>query len=412
MKRTSYLSLFIMLVLFACSGKNQNQDTNADSIINIDVLQAFDQQKSMKLSDLVKEVEFVQFDASPEAYFMNARSMTIGKKYIMIADDGENRVLLFDRHGKFIRQIGQRGKGPGEYSNPWQAAMDPNEKFIIIADGMVQKIAKFTVEGAFVKEIKSTDVLVNRIIDEVRFINDEQFVLIMRRPSRPVDGFASLPLFDMDLNLVKGILPRANDENLSLFTNPNGVFGIDKKRMTFWEPYLDTMYTITPDGEAIPTHKIGFSKGGPTKEYVTTATYGRSDNLKPKNSLFGIHEFGDYFQFSGRRNGDWFQAFYNQKSGDFFELSNRVSCDTSGTFKSACLENDLFGVEPISMREYHPGLDRVIGWSRPAWVGSHYDLDCIRNKKVKYPKLRDQYLAIAEDIEAAEQMLLVLMKLK
>ncbi len=408
MNRVLLLTSFSMLLLACCNQK----ETSSGDLIHIDVLQAFENQKSLKLSELVKEVEFVQFEAGPDSYFMNARSFSIGERFIMIADDGESRVLLFDRKGKFIRQIGQRGKGPGEYNNPWQATMDPNEQFILIADGIAQKLIKYNVEGEFIKEIRTDEVLVSRIIDEIRFINDQQFILLMRRPARPVDGFASLPLFDLDLNLVRGILLRANDENLCLHMHPNGVLGIDKNRMTFWEPYLDTLYTITPQGEAIPTHKIGFSKGGPSQKYATTPTYGRDSDLEPNHSLFGIHEYGDYMQFVGRSNGDWFQAYYNRKTHEYFNLSHRVTCDTSGIFTSACPENDLFGVEPISMREYHSGIDRVIGWSRPEWIGNSYDLECIRNKKVKFPKLRDQYFKIAEDPEASEQLLLILMKLK
>ncbi len=95
-----------------------------------------------------------------------------------------------------------------------------------------------------------------------------------------------------------------------------------------------------------------------------------------------------------------------------YTLNHVVDCDTSGIFSNVTLENDLFGVEPISLREYHARLDRVIAWARPEWVGSNYDLDCIKSKKVKFPKLRDQYLEIAQDIEAAEPLLLILMKLK
>ena len=76
------------------------------------------------------------------------------------------------------------------------------------------------------------------------------------------------------------------------------------------------------------------------------------------------------------------------------------------------LENDLFGINPISLREYCPKIDRVIGWTRPEWIATSYDLDCIRNKKVKYPELRDRFLEIAEEAVTSGQMMLVLMKLK
>ena len=143
----------------------------------------------------------------------------------------------------------------------------------------IQKIIKYSVSREFIDEISTIDMAVGRLMDEVRFINDDQFVVLMRRPIRPADGYASMLMFDEDLNLVKEILPRANDENLCLSTNPHGVFGLGEKRMTFWEPFLDTLYSITPEGEAIPTHVVGFSKGGPSREYATTPAYNRDPEL-------------------------------------------------------------------------------------------------------------------------------------
>ena len=410
--RRKYASLPFVLLLLCIGACSTNKEAPSEGLIHIDVLQAFKEQKSMNLSDFVKEVEFVQLESSKDAYFMNARSFTVGEKYIMIADDGENRIILFDRNGNFIRHIGRKGKGPGEYNNPWQAAMDPDEEYIFIADGMIQKLIKYSVEGEFISEISTKDLALGRFMDEIRFISDDRFIILLRRPFREVDGFATMLMFDKDLNLVKKILPRANDENLVLHTHPNGDLGFGDSRVTFWEPYLDTLYTITKEGDAIPTHVVGMSKGGPSKEYAKTPTYGRDPNLEPENSIFSITEFGGYLHINGRSNGEWFGALYNHKSGDIFQLTSGTSCDTTGNFKIRGLTNDLYGIDPASLYVYSPKIDRVISWVRPEWIASSYDLDCIRDKKVKFPKLRDQFLEIAEDPEATGQLVLVLMKLK
>ena len=406
--RIIYLLPFLF-ILASCSGDHEN---SSGDLITIDVLEAFREQKAVNLSDFVKEVEFVQLESSKDAYFMNARSFTVGDKYIMIADDGENRIILFDRNGKFIRHIGSKGKGPGEYNNPWQAAMDPDEEFIFIADGVVQKLIKYSVSGEFIDEISTKDLALGRFMDEVRFINDDEFIILLRRPIREVEGYASLLMFNEDLELVKKILPRANDENLVLHTHPNGILGFGDSRITFWEPYLDTLYTITVTGEAIPTHVVGFSKGGPSKEYAKTPTYGRDPGLEPENNLYNIRDLGGYLFIGGTSNDERFTALYNNQNGEFFLLSEVNCCDTSGRFCSTGLENDLYGINPSSLYVYSPKIDRIISWARPEWVATSYDLDCIRDKKVKFPKLCDQFIEIAKEAETSGQMLLILMKLK
>jgi len=129
-----FICLFALAtILFSFQSKKKNLSESPGSLTYIDVLQAFNTEKSFKMSEMVKEVEIVQFETSSDAYFQNASSSTIGKKYILIADNGNNRVILFDRQGKFIRHIGRKGKGPGEFNRVKYVVMDPAEKFIFIA---------------------------------------------------------------------------------------------------------------------------------------------------------------------------------------------------------------------------------------------------------------------------------------
>jgi len=398
----------IVLLFSACSTPKEE---SPDGLIHIDVLEAFKEQKSMKLSEFVKEVEFIQFEASKDSYFLNPKSFTVGKKYIMISD-GSNRVIIFDRNGKFIRHIGRKGKGPGEYNRPQHVAMDPDEEIIVIADGMAQKLIKYSISGDFIKEIRTKDLLQSRIMDDIHFINDNNFIVLMRRPIEEVDGYASMLMFNEDLEIVKKILPRAKDENLVLYTQPNGIIGVGDKDLTFWEPYLDTLYTISKDGDAVPSHVIGFSKGGPSREYAKTPMYRRGSDLEPEYSLYNLTKMGGFFHINGRSNNGWFTALYNIKSGDSFQLSSVGVCDTTGRFGMAGFENDLFGINPITLYGNSPIVDRLTSWTRPDWIATSYDLDCIKKKKVKFPKLRDQYLEIAEKAETSGQMMLILMKLK
>lgn len=142
----SILTLLIITFLISCSG---DKPEPSGGLINIDVLEAFKTQKSLKGSDFIKDVELIPLESSKDAYFRVAYSYTIGEKYIMVADAERAQMVLFDRKGKFIRAIGKKGKGPGEFSEPRQAAMDPSEEFIFIADAGTSKLVKYSIEGDF-----------------------------------------------------------------------------------------------------------------------------------------------------------------------------------------------------------------------------------------------------------------------
>lgn len=224
-----------------------------------------------------------------------------------------------------------------------------------------------------------------------------------------MDGFASLPVFDKNLNLVKNILPWANDENLCINVKPHAVFTANPERMTFWEPFSDTLYTITPAGEAIPTHVVGFSKGGPDRKFVTTNI---NPNLYAENSIISIMDVGHYMHIFGRKDHEWFSALYNHKTKEIFEVSRTTTCYTSSDSNPYSMKNDLYGVGRIWLRHYSAKIDRFISLVDPDGIADYYDLNCIRDKKVKFPKLRDRFLEIVEDPEAPYQKIIVLMKLK
>ena len=405
-KYTSLLIVSLLLFMVACSGEKEKA---SEGLIHIDVLEAFDDQRSMKLSDFVKEVEFIPLESTKESYFRLAYDYTVGKKYIMVADGERAQLVLFDRKGRFIRTIGKAGKGPGEFNQPRKAVMDPKEEFIYIADPHANKLVKYSIEGEFIKEISTIDISPARYISGIVFINETEFVLVNRRPYSPMVGFASLPVFDEDLNLVEDLLPRANDENLIINVHPHSILTVNPDRMTFWEPFLDTLYTITTTGKAIPTHVIGFSKGGPTREFISTNI---NPNTSSENSITSITDDGQYFHIRGKKKRERFTVLYNQKTREIFEVSGASPCDTSGAFSFACLENDIYGVGTLPIGRYSKSIDRFVTWATMEWVAEYYDLDCIRNKKVKYPQLRDRFLEIAEDPKAEYQKIIVLMKLK
>jgi hypothetical protein len=224
-----------------------------------------------------------------------------------------------------------------------------------------------------------------------------------------MEGFASLPVFDRNLNHVKDILSRANDENLRFKVAPNAVLTVHPERMTFWEPYMDTLYTITPEGSARPTHVIGFSKGGPDHEFVTTNI---NPSLSAENSIVSIVEAGQYFHILGENRNGWFAALYNQKTKEIFQVVQKSNCDTSKYARRYGFENDLYGAGRGLLRNYSKKIDRFFSLIDLETFSDYYDLECIRKKEVRFPELRDRFIEWAKDPEAKYQKLIVLMRAK
>jgi NHL repeat len=63
------------------------------------------------------------------------------------------RVMKFDSHGKFIKQWGKPGSGPGEFSNPHALALDSKGR-LFVADRANNRIQIFSQDGKLLDEWK------------------------------------------------------------------------------------------------------------------------------------------------------------------------------------------------------------------------------------------------------------------
>jgi hypothetical protein len=66
-----------------------------------------------------------------------------------IFDQGSLRVLTYDRAGKFVRLIGRRGQGPGEYQNPRDVFIEDGNIYIYCP----RELVVFDRNGTFIKKI-------------------------------------------------------------------------------------------------------------------------------------------------------------------------------------------------------------------------------------------------------------------
>jgi sugar lactone lactonase YvrE len=66
---------------------------------------------------------------------------------------GNNRILKFDKTGKFIKEWGKLGTGPGEFDQPHGLAMDSRGR-LIVGDRNNNRIQIFDQDGKFLQDFR------------------------------------------------------------------------------------------------------------------------------------------------------------------------------------------------------------------------------------------------------------------
>jgi DNA-binding beta-propeller fold protein YncE len=82
----------------------------------------------------------------------NARIDTNGDIYVAEGHGGDNaRIVVFDKSGKYLREFGRKGTGPGEFDQPHGLAFDARGR-LFVADRSNNRIQIVDKSGKFLEE--------------------------------------------------------------------------------------------------------------------------------------------------------------------------------------------------------------------------------------------------------------------
>ncbi len=92
--------------------------------------------------------------AAPDYFYQPNDVLVAPNGDIFVAEGhgaGNNRVIKFDKTGKFIKEWGKLGKGPGEFDQPHALAMDSRGR-LFVGDRNNNRIQIFDQNGTFIEE--------------------------------------------------------------------------------------------------------------------------------------------------------------------------------------------------------------------------------------------------------------------
>lgn len=269
------IGLFILGVAFAIASCNKSE---RQKIEVIDFAKSFDAKKAFTLSDIATEVEYIPLETGPDIVIGRNPVAYATKDYILVFTF--RQILQFNREdGMFIREIGQVGNGPEEYSRATILAPVDEEAETIFALTHSKRIAY-----AFNGEYKGAIVL-NPDVDDVVKLSDNCFAGYL--PNFEGNGSVKVGLYDSLGNVMKtfpnhNIAP--NEEGAINIWNPHGWFYRFNKQTFFAEQFNDTLYSIDSN-QLTPRYLLSLGK--------YSAPYEKQNSMD-----FASRQAGNYFLFN------------------------------------------------------------------------------------------------------------------
>lgn len=133
------LSYVFMFFVISCAS---NDNSNV-----IDLEDAFDNNSTIMLSELVNDIKYIQLETNNKSRVGNIEVKVAGGGLLVNALGGQSGMFLFNQNGEFIRKIGNVGKGPGEYRNIVGYHYENTSGEIIIKTDIHKRLLHFTRDG-------------------------------------------------------------------------------------------------------------------------------------------------------------------------------------------------------------------------------------------------------------------------
>ena len=131
-------------------GRDQRLDTDFEEMFSIGVLDGEDW-------EMLGTVMHVAFDADGNLYIVDGSGgMSFGgsTRVLGLGSDGL-RVLVFDRAGKFLREFGTSGEGPGEFNMPAGFAV-LRDGTTVVSDNGHRAYQLFDADGRFLRMVRGS----------------------------------------------------------------------------------------------------------------------------------------------------------------------------------------------------------------------------------------------------------------
>ena len=141
-----FILLLSLLVLSSCGKSNSN---SSDGVVTIEI--GSPDKKEVKLSSLVDSVSYIPLETKNDLLIGQLAKLVVSDDYIYILDEFSS-VFCFNRQGKFIRKIGNKGVGPGEYTDIDD--IDVYHQHVYLFDGGLHKLFIYNADGSLKQEVK------------------------------------------------------------------------------------------------------------------------------------------------------------------------------------------------------------------------------------------------------------------
>ena len=231
------LWLIIPLLLFGCT---QKKDEPISSIVTYDVSQAFKGEADLNLNEIGDTLIYILLKEEPGISIDLLSIIHHHKDTVYVYSPRIKKFFAYDFSGNFLFNIGKIGKGPGEYVNLIDFAIDHENNRLFAYDYLGKKVICYNTNGKFVNQFSFDQISMKMI-----YLKNNLFFF----NPRPTQCFSN-DFIISKVNLKGKIIRSFRQVKGESVRDNNVLFNTIYQRgdtICFWDCYSDTVFQIIDD---------------------------------------------------------------------------------------------------------------------------------------------------------------------
>jgi len=137
---------------------------NKENVINYNKIIPPSLKRARDIKEIPYKLKFSLGGLADSVLLLPGQLRTINDKYLYITDFGDFKIKTYDSLGNYIKQVGRKGKGPGEFLNLQIVMLSNNNYKFAVIDNRIRRISFFSNLDTLIyntENIATFDVAVN-----------------------------------------------------------------------------------------------------------------------------------------------------------------------------------------------------------------------------------------------------------
>jgi len=161
------ITFFSALILFFSCGRQQAEwQGTIEHLDGVTVVHNPVDPMVEDILELEEELTIGEADGAEEYMFQRIGSIAVDEiERIYVSDRKESHIKVYDQNGKYLRTIGRKGQGPGEFQRITRIQILTSDN-LLVYNSKTRRLSFFSLDGLFITskfmtDIQALDIMMN-----------------------------------------------------------------------------------------------------------------------------------------------------------------------------------------------------------------------------------------------------------